>query len=360
MINFLDLIVMMNIFLKVVFISILYESFKGDGIMKKKVCVMVCSIKMYIISIFFLVVLCFIYYYILKLEIETPNIEIIKNVILIIISVFGSTLLSTALIEKKKLNKPINDFLFEDILTSTEILSDSIKKQILNKMEMDLYYDQNQDKQIIMEQLREEISLEKFDYFYESCVYDVKCEVENEFVVYNINRGIKIKSFDKNKQISDFCIAQLSLKKLNGQKAFEILEVLIDDQRIEKCDLKNIMNDQNYSVYRNNEYDTKYLVQYRKNLNLDSKNEISIQMHYIVRLPKDDNSMVYRVYVPCKKFRITCSSSNEYKLKVHPFGIGGKGFQTINNLNTNSCTVEMENWIFPYDGVVTLCNKIDV
>ena len=328
--------------------------------MKKKIYVMGYSIRSWILCGCILLIAFFILYFILKEKETTPNIELIKNALLIIISVLGSTMLSALLIEKKKLNKSINDFLLEDILTSTEILSDSIKKQILNEMEMDLYYYQNQDKQIIMEQLRKEISLEKFEYFYESCVYSVSCTVKNEFVEYDITREIGIKSFDKNKQISNFCIAKPSLKRLGNEDAFEILEVFLDEQKIDEHDLSEIITEQQSPVYRNNEYDTKYLVQYRKNLNLNNQNPVSIRMRYIVRLPQDDNSMVYRVYVPCKKFRITCISSDEYKLKIHPFGIGGKGFQTINSSNANFCSVEMDNWIFPYDGVVILCNKIDV
>lgn len=292
-------------------------------------------------------------YFILSDKKQIAGLELAENVLIILFSVVGSSLLTACLFEKNSKNKFIDDFLVEDLLKDKNILSREIKEKILKNIEFDIYFNGNKTKQKIFEEFRRTINLDKYGYYYDSCIYEVYCEVLSDYIEYDISREMKIKSFEKSTYEKNFCLANPRLKNLIGYEMFELKEVTIDGETLD------VQNDINCSkmpsqglIYSKNEYDTEYIFECKNPLTFKDEQHVTIQMKYKVRMPNGDNSMVYRVYRPCRYFSIRCTIDPEYKLKVHPFGMLGQGFESINLNHDNICGVNMNNWILPYDGAV--------
>lgn len=284
--------------------------------------------------------------------------ETIKSILLIIISVTGLNLLSSMLIEVKSKNSYLSEIMANDVIAAPEFynyMDVEKKEKMYNALEKSLYFKYDITHEMyksIRHKLKESLS----EYYYTECSYSVTCTVYDNYIEKEVTRTTKIRSYEKNCEINEFCIGSFTSKKISGLEAFDIKSIEINGKKIADGDFKIIDGKDKSNLDEQNEYNYSVDYLYNKKLFFTSDADTTITMKYLTRTSKDDRMSTFRVGRPCKKFTLFYSvkQHEQYRIVVNAYGFLDDADNSNNNSSKSDITITFSDWIYKYDGVTVV------
>lgn len=293
-----------------------------------------------------------------NININVAIVKTIKDTLVIILSIVGTNLLLSLLIDIDSKNQIITDVIQNDVISSPEfykLMDDDNKKKMLDALEQHLYFKHNLT-QSMFDSIRKKIINMACDYYYESCDYIISCNVYDTYIEKEITRKVSLKSFNDNYEIHNFSVGNCSSKEIEGVDAYILVSLEIDGRKIDiKKDVVEI-NTEIGNLDEQNEYNIKNTYIYNKPLNIYKDKETIVTVKCKTRTAIDDKSSTFRVVKPCKNFSLNYSikQHEKYRLAVDAFGFLDNADSSANNTSYSDVNITFRDWIFKYDGVVII------
>lgn len=288
----------------------------------------------------------------------------IKDIFVVISSIFGTNLLLSILIDIRSKNQIVTDIIENDVISSPEFynkMDDEKKIKMLNALEKHLYY-KNMNVQEIFNEIRKKLNNKIKDYYYESCKYIVSCCIYDTYIEKEIIREVTIKSYDKKYQAKEFCIGRFSSKEVDGKKSYELKSLKINDEQTDLDNDIELVPCEILGLEEQNEYNISYRIIYKKPIMFynDNDHNTTLVVKCLTRTTIDDKCSTFRVAKPCKNFALdyTLQQQTKHRLTVDAFGFLDDAKKSLNNNSKNNVHITFDNWIFENDGVVvTILDK---
>lgn len=287
--------------------------------------------------------------------------ELLKNSLLIISTITGTNLLTSAILETDNKNQEWRNIISTDFLSNANFYSnmdDKTKWDIFLAIKCSINGDNNMVQDEITSSILKKMKFENEEFYFEKCAYDVKCTISNNYIEYVVARRTELYSYKKKfvcdkfrvAIVANMCDNELGIRdisvKLNGRQLSDA-DLIIEKEAISK----------EADIERNGYNEIKYIY-LRDPLELYSKNEehncVTMVYSYTARTALNDLVSSYRASQPCKCFSVKFDllSKEKYQLVTNTFGFldSSKGEDDTNNDYTSYS--EFKDWIFEDDGVI--------
>lgn len=283
----------------------------------------------------------------------------LKDVCVVVCSIFGSNFLLSLIIQKKSQNDLYDEFITEDLLQNRKFIKSIPKdnrKILLKSIEEIDFFSENKIYSKLIDSVRDKIAESHYPYYYISHNMDIICSIESNYIEKEIIKTVEIGSFEKCKTIKSFVISKFVLEELSGVKNVEIKKLTINDENkdIDNC-IEYVYNENNDNVYLANvNYNKKGLCRLKDRITFYNDKPTKIEITYTTRVPLSDKVFTSRLSSPCKNyhfhFRID-DSVNNYKIYAQAFGFQDDAMKNPAGSRKNEITYEINDWAFPTDGV---------
>lgn len=291
-------------------------------------------------------------------------VNVVRDLLLILVSIIGTTLLTANIIEKNQKNTTYTELIANDIFASPEFysnLSEDNKRKIMDNLEKN-YYDNFPIKQELYNLFRERLNGFSHSYYYEVCNYNVSYYYTGSCIEKTIVRTMKIRSYTKNERITNFYVCRYSLSpneningNLNSQIPFQIVSVSINDV---KQPMNNILVENKMTSNQLLDkcgYSSTCVVRLKDDIVLSTTYDTIIRIEYKSIVTDMEDPMSFRVPVPCRKYILNCTVPVEYKVVAHAFGFFDSASNSSNSVYDNNISVAFDNWLMPDNGVTISC-----
>ncbi len=292
----------------------------------------------------------------------SATLNVVRDILLAIISIVATSLLTSVFIEKNRKNIDYTELMANDIFASPEFysnLSDENKQKVHRYLEQNMFL-KDPVKTEIYQLCREQIYNNPTNYYYEGLdMYVSYFECEN-YSEKNIKRVMKIRSYKEKIREKKIYLFSYKLSPTENIKNFEILSagigikneplVIGKDIVVEKKKTTNMLMDKCG-------YTETYEVYLCKDVVLSCDSDIILNIEYVSRVADEDMSAGFGVFVPCKKFSFNFMAPQGYIVYAHSFSFFNSEINFPNSAYKNSISVCFDNWLLPGEGLVVCVAK---
>lgn len=336
---------------------------------------MVLSILISIISLLFIIVLSFkinsIEESVIPVSSNTDNLILhpikennkvilstLKDVCVVICSIFGANFLLSLLIQKKSQNDLYDEFITEDLLQNKKFIKsmpEDKRKILLKYIEEIDFLGENKIYSELINNVREKIVNYEYFYYFEKNNTHVVCNILSDCIEKKITKTIEVKSFDEDVTFEEFPLAQSTLEPIDGRDSIKITNLKINDKPQNVDDVVGYKKEDSDNVYHKNINYKKRVVGFYKDDMIFYRDKITkIEVVYTTYVPLHDRVYTSRLSAPCKKydfrFRIN-DSTKQYRLYSQAFGFQEDATKTPAGCQPNEIAYNINDWTFPADGV---------
>ncbi len=305
--------------------------------------------------------------YLLQIDIlENKLITIIsmcRDVLLAIISIIGTSLLTSVFIEKNRKNVEYTELLANDIFASPEFYSNLTleNKKKMNKYLEENIYQKSPIKSEIYQLCREKIYSNEISYYYTELNMSISYFVYDNYTEKNIKRIMKLRTYSDDLSENRLFLFSYNLSPTQDVNNFEVLSAGIGienktleigkDIIVEKKETKD-------HLWNKCGYTDIYEVYLYMPITLYMDRDLIINIEYISRVSDGDPSARFGVSVPCKKFYFNFFAPSDYKVYAYTYSFLNKDNIFPNPLYKNNISVCFDNWLLPGEGItICVCNN---
>ncbi len=295
----------------------------------------------------------------------------IKDILIVLLTICGTNLLVSVIVEVKSNNKMFTDFFNQDIISSPEFykhLKTDERKSMLSTLETVELYDGKDEISEMYDSIKEKMNLHKEDdYYFEKCAYRITVSEDGNYFKKRTSRTLEIKSYKDKIVIPRYLLARIVCNDISNCLDKNNIEVFIETERdgsfVKLDPNKDLIiksNNKVREIQRKNGYTKIIDIYLKKDLNLNNRRSNKITINYELLCSKNDKVSVYRTLYPCKQFSVHYSvePKGKYKLIGNAFGFHEKAANQPNYNDDNEIDVELNDWIFTDDGIcVALVEK---
>lgn len=288
-----------------------------------------------------------------------------KDIFLIILTISGTNLLVSTIIEVNSQNKLISDFFTTDIVTSPVFYKNidiEERKKMLEALEL---LDNCQEKEQLYE-MYNSIKAKMYnhiedDYYFEKSEFNVRAIEEQEYIRKNTTKTVYVKSYKPTCSVKGFNLANIVCDNIPNCLDKAKLNVTINDKSYDfkSLDIKPL--DSRLSrLQEKNGYSKIIEINFKKSIEFSSTTPVKISFYYELLSNKTDLVSTYRTKHPCKAFSVMFSikPADKYKLKGQAFGFHERASDSTNPEDDNVITMGFDDWIFTDDGIcITMIKK---
>ena len=283
---------------------------------------------------------------------------IIKDMSLVGSTVFGSSIISTLLIDKKTkefeyFSNVVNEIVCDKSIFN--VLSDK-NKQLL---ESQLYECDNETQ---IEIIRDVVNkIKQFNYYYEECSVNVSCFISKKSCKKTISKELRIKSFDNSVKIDRYRIHSSATRE-NADSYLSIKSISLDGKLLsrESYIIRREKINTEERVLMRNGYKSRFVCELIEPITFRSDRPTIIVVEYET-VVSDDDSFTNRLPGPCKNYRLSFGVTDEkhskYDITGSAFGFMEKGLKTP-NIEENRFEIKFDTWSFKDDGVTLSYKKL--
>lgn len=289
----------------------------------------------------------------------------IKEVLVVICSIFGTNLIVSVIIEKKSQNDLYDEFITEDLLQNFKFLKtiDKEKRKILlNSLEKIDYMGENETYSELINNVREKIINSNYKYYFMSNKIEITCKICPKYIEKEIIKYIEVRSFNDSYTDENYIITKIASQKINNKQNIEIKSLFINDisqdikNDIEYFDTTTQKDAYDaYNLYYNNiNYTRRGYYRLKRPITFYNNRTTTIRITYITRVPLTDKVYSARLSVPCKEYRFRFKiddSTTNYKINAQVFGFQEDAMKNLAGSQKNEISYEIKDWLFPSDGV---------
>ena len=287
--------------------------------------------------------------------------ETIYDISIVVFSATGVSFFMGLFIEKNEKNKLYYEILTNDLLSDKKFIQTLNKDKqlsLINNLERINFFGGNETYLAMYNSVRDKISNGNYDYYFTSHSIDVSCSINSQksYIKKEIIRSVKLRSFEKNKNISNYVITSCSSKKIDDDnvKHFELKSVKINNKNINiKKDIQYSENNEINDYLKNCDFNTSSSYILKNDLKLKNDQDTLIEIKYITRVPLNDNSYSVRLRRPCKEFNFLfrIKDANKCNIYSQAYGFHDDARNTPAGAKDNEIKYYFNDWIFPEDGV---------
>lgn len=295
----------------------------------------------------------------------------IKDILIVLLTICGTNLLVSVIVEVKSNNKIFTEFFTQGIISSPEFykrLKPDERKNMLSTLETVELYDGKDKISEMYDSIKEKMNHHKKDeYYFEKCAYKITVNEEGNYFKKRTSRTLEIQSYKDKVVIPKYLIARIVCNDIPNCLDQDKIEVFIETERdgsLVKLDPNKDLiiksNNKVGEIQRKNGYTQIIDICLKKDLNLNNRKSNKITINYELLCSKNDKVSVYRTLYPCKLFSVHYSvePKEKYKLIGNAFGFHEKAANQPNYNDDNEIDVELNDWIFTDDGIcVALVEK---
>lgn len=297
--------------------------------------------------------------------IKTPAvlnfITFLESLITIVFSVFLSSVLTAFIISKREKNDIYRDA-FVDMIDKTimEItIPEDSESRILANLKKTIgvgHIPANMTETVIRKAL-----LPQQCYYYQNCEIDIKCHVEDGYLVKQIMKNMFVRSYEPTCVIKKGAFnfaSQCGQKGVKDALVISDIKVLCDGKSAEpayKIGTQNIKD--NLSVKQG--YIKKHIAYCDEDFSLYGDKTTKVTVSYITRVPLSDLTYVFRVPCSCKHLHLQChlSGMDNYSIRGYAFGFMDDARNTVSGKEKTECEFALEDWAFYGDGACFIITK---
>lgn len=331
-------------------------------------------------SLFLIAIIFLIIYIVLIIFIErSESIDFLKNhgfwyyvfygftqISLLLFSVTATAVVSNWVIEVRRSNNTFTDIICNDFLASDTFynaLAPEKQKAILENLEKNFYFKGSCSIEDMYRSIGKKlVNIDSM--YYESCTYDIECEITQEYIRKRITRTAEIKSCSGTKVLNSLPLASTTFKPSDNinQGNTSFISASINGKVINKNRIKQTKVDVTDTTSKKNGYSHTVKYFYDKGITITPTTPTKLKVEYETYSPKYDIAYVSRLRYPCKKFSFTFkligNNINEYELSSHSFGFSEEAEESGSIDSRTSINVKFNDWIFPSDGMaIAICKK---
>jgi len=294
-------------------------------------------------------------------------VSILKNVILVFISIFGTAILSMVLIEVSSKNNLYEDIILADILESDEFynnLNHLKKERILRKLEDNMFFQGNPVLSEMYAEVKTKLPVVKQEkYYYESYDSSIICKLEGNKIIKTITKTICLKSFEGTEHITDYVLANHVCRSVEKNCTIVGLTAYLNRNQ-EQEPTKEATTVPIDAMEKKCGYNLKSTISLVRPLVLRHDETTTLTVHYTTSVSIKDKSFIFRAPVACKtsRFQFELDSNDDARKRFRViscgFGFADSASKTHNDPSSDhSVNLTFENWTFPQDGVVIILEE---
>ncbi len=176
-------------------------------------------------------------------------------------------------------------------------------------------------------------------------------------------RTIKMRAYSDTVTVSNLKLCGYSLSPVSVDKSveatdllpFEFISLIINNKNYSDKDIVITEDSTMDQLLNKCGYVVSYTVNLKESITLSSSEDTIIRMEYRSRVSDNDNSMSFRVAVPCRKYILNFIAPENYKVIAHAFRSFDVAANSSNSKYDNTISVEFDNWLLPENGVTICC-----
>ena len=295
---------------------------------------------------------------------EKVTILMIRDVLLAIVSIIGTSLLTSIFIEKNKKNVDYTELIANDIFASKEFYANLSTE---NKTKMLKYLSQeNQKRDPVRNDIQELCRKRLFEidvpYYYELFDESTSFRDYGSYTEKKSVRILKLRSYNEPIKLDTIRLLSYKLSETDGVETFEVLEGGFgSDNSILEIgkDITIVTKETRSPLLRKNGYLKNYIVNFCKEITLLPNEDTIISFTYVSRVSDGDMSSGVGVSVPCRNFSINFHAPERYIVHAHSNGFLDSGENASNPDFPNEISVKFHEWVLPGEGVVFCVTQPD-
>lgn len=333
---------------------------KGDKMMEKKKIKKFFVRKSTIVISVLLLIVSLVAYVVLQVRPaykDSLAASVSKEVLLVLISVLGSNLILSIVIETDEKNSLLDHFMANDIISSNyylKNLSEENKKKLADSLILQERFDGNTDLLEMANSVHKKLIESQQSYYFEECEIKADiCEKEDYFEK-DVIRRISVVPYNNTTTVRNFPLTTINCAKINNTDALKLQSLTVSGKNIDlkrgvKKDVAPICD----TVFSHNGYNEHIVFSLKAPLVLHKQKPTVLVLKYTVRCPKSDIVSTYRTSAPCKSFSVVCriDPKEKYRLLTSAFGFWDHANGNMNNSAENETHIKFDDWIFTDDGV---------
>ena len=285
-----------------------------------------------------------------------------RDILLAVISIIGTSLLTSVFIEKNRKNIDYTELIANDIFASSEFYTNLT---IENKYKISQYLEENLYKKTpikneLIQLCRNNIDSDEIKYYMTDLNMAISYFDYNEYTEKNIKRIIKLRAYGEDYETDKLFLFSYNLSPTEHVQNFEVKSagigisneslIIGKDILVEKCDTKD-------PLFNKSGYTDTYNVYLCRHTKVTSSYDTIINIEYIARVTDGDISSKYGVTVPCKNFNFNFVAPENYTVYAHPATFFTTDNNYTNSLYKNAVSICLNNWVFPGEGVIVCVVK---
>ncbi len=298
--------------------------------------------------------------YAAKAGIDNIALNIVTNILLVLLSVLTTSIISVPLIEVRGKNTLCQQMLAKDVLCTPQVykaLPEQQKAEMLKGLEAEVYFDDNMVKEDMYASIRKKMQGPEEDYYFTSCEYIVRCYVERDLIRKNVLKKISLRSY-KPVTIPDFPLCVTAFPEIEGEEYLRVSSLTVNGN---ECEVKDAVRSEKSKLHdalsKKSGYTTKMQHFYNRTLSLSPDRTAVIVVEYTTVVPQNDKSYICRISAPCQKFKFQFfmdgENKDQYQAVLSAFGFIDEGSKAaVPHDDMTFVSTELNDWIFPGDGVV--------
>lgn len=296
--------------------------------------------------------------------------NICRDMLLAVISIVGTSLLTSVFIELNRRNVDYTELIANDIFASAEFysnLTDENKEKMSRYLEENMYH-RDPVRSEIYQSCKEYIYSNKMVYYYEDFNMSIDYFNRIEYSEKNIKRTMKLRSYESKIKSDKLYLFTYNLSPVDKVKNFEVLSAWIGENN-DKLEIgKDIVIEKKETrtpLWEKCGYTETYDVYLNKCITLYADRDVVLYIEYVSRVSNEDMSVGFGVPVPCKKAYYNFTAPHNYVVYAHPYSFMNIDNNYPNTLYRNSISVHFDNWLLPGEGVAicvaeTVINDISI
>ena len=282
---------------------------------------------------------------------------VIRDICLVVSSIFGTNLILSLVIEKSGKNAMFRDFFENEIISDSafyDLLDNENATKMLRGLELSQYYANNRIALEICENFRKRITEKELEYYYSNLSYNIRVTDKGNYFEKIITRDITLNSIKDKQTIDNYKILEMSFVEIKNIKSFELQTVQVNGRAVNPnkyCDCQEVSISK--TVGEKKDFNKQIRTYYKEKILLTKEKPFRLSVTMITRCPKDDITSTFRVAVPCKNFRINyIINSSQYKLAVSTFNSCEGAVDVSTKKISNEINVGIDGWVVPDNGII--------
>lgn len=280
---------------------------------------------------------------------------VLRDISLVISTILLTAILTGLLIEVRTKNDIYADAVLQDVVANPVFykeFSHQTKQAMLYELERELLFSNNASILEMYGSIKRKLStVNKDGYYFSECNYHVVCSIQDDIITKEINRTIRLRSYDPQYTIQDLTVLNWTGPNHPDSDHFQLISIQYNSVTTTNYEIVDVEPPSDVDSFCG--YSISHQCKFTQEIELSSDADTRISVCYVTRVPISDNIYTCRSSVPCKNFSVDVFLENtpNYKLNAVAFGFLDSAKHSPATITDREVRISFDDWVFNKDGV---------